>query len=264
MCELFAMTSREPANVSLSLAEFSRHGGLSAKHGDGWGIAYYHGSDAQIIREACPAFDSAQMQFVKNRSYESTLVISHIRKATMGEIALRNTQPFSRELNGRLFVFSHNGAFHDIQKILPLESDRFIPLGETDSEHAFCILMTRIQRLFEGGTPSFEQRLEVITTFAHSICALGPANFIVSDSEYIYCHGDRRTHADGIRPPGLHYLSRSCKTEPQPVIAEGLSISTTAESQDIVLVASVPLTEEGWRPFEPGQMLVLKDGLIVG
>ncbi|MFT7132784.1 MAG: hypothetical protein ACI81O_001496 [Cyclobacteriaceae bacterium] len=87
--------------------------------------------------------------------------------------------------------------------------------------------------------------------------------FIVSDSEYIYCHGDRRTHADGIRPPGLHYLSRSCKTEPQPAIAEGLSISTTAESQDILLVASVPLTDEGWRPFEPGQMLVLKDGFVL-
>ena len=84
--------------------------------------------------------------------------------------------------------------------------------GEADSEHAFCILMARIQCLFVDGAPSFEQRLDVMTTFARSIRALGPANFIVSDSESIYCHGDRRTHVDGIRPPGLHYLSRSCKT----------------------------------------------------
>jgi len=38
MCELFAMSSRHPANVRFSLEEFSRHGGLAGPHKDGWGI----------------------------------------------------------------------------------------------------------------------------------------------------------------------------------------------------------------------------------
>ncbi|MES9904747.1 MAG: class II glutamine amidotransferase [Sedimenticola sp.] len=40
MCELFAMSSLEPASVSFSMEEFSRHGGLSGPHRDGWGIAF--------------------------------------------------------------------------------------------------------------------------------------------------------------------------------------------------------------------------------
>jgi predicted glutamine amidotransferase len=35
MCELFAMASRVPATVSLSLEEFSKHGGLTNPHKDG-------------------------------------------------------------------------------------------------------------------------------------------------------------------------------------------------------------------------------------
>ena len=38
MCELFAMSARQPATVSLSLEEFARHGGETARHRDGWGV----------------------------------------------------------------------------------------------------------------------------------------------------------------------------------------------------------------------------------
>ena len=39
MCELFAMSSSKPTEVSFSLDEFSRHGGLTNLHKDGSGIA---------------------------------------------------------------------------------------------------------------------------------------------------------------------------------------------------------------------------------
>jgi glutamine amidotransferase len=41
LCELFALSSRLPATVSLSLKTLAEHGGGSAPHADGWGIAYY-------------------------------------------------------------------------------------------------------------------------------------------------------------------------------------------------------------------------------
>jgi len=44
MCELFAVSSKVPTNVSFSLEEFSRHGGGTAHHKDGWGLAFYDGS----------------------------------------------------------------------------------------------------------------------------------------------------------------------------------------------------------------------------
>ena len=47
MCEFFAISSRLPATVSLSLKTLAEHGGGSAPHADGWGIAYYREDDAR-------------------------------------------------------------------------------------------------------------------------------------------------------------------------------------------------------------------------
>jgi predicted glutamine amidotransferase len=265
MCELFAMASRVPATVNLSLDEFARHGGLTDHHKDGWGIAYYQDRDAQIIREPHPAFDSAQLQFVRHQGLGSSLVISHIRKATQGEPALRNTQPFSRELFGRVHVFVHNGMLPAITDSLSLESDHYLPIGETDSEYAFCVLLNKMHRLWSNNcsAPDLAERLKVVGELADELRPLGPANFIYSDGDYIFGHGDKRTHRDGIRPPGLFLLHRSCEVEPQPVDVPGLLISTQAESQDIVLLASVPLTDETWTPLKQGEILVLQKGFVV-
>ena len=59
MCELFSMSSSKATEVSFSLDEFSRHGGLTDQHKDGWGIAYYDDNDARIIKETCSASESA-------------------------------------------------------------------------------------------------------------------------------------------------------------------------------------------------------------
>ena len=50
MCELFALSSNQPTNVTFSLSEFAKHGGLTGPHKDGWGIAFYANRDAQIIK----------------------------------------------------------------------------------------------------------------------------------------------------------------------------------------------------------------------
>ncbi|MFT7685694.1 MAG: putative glutamine amidotransferase [Candidatus Azotimanducaceae bacterium] len=265
MCELFAMSSREAANASFSLEEFSKHGGLTDHHKDGWGVVYYRDNDTQIIREPKPAFNSAQLQFVKNHKVESNKVISHIRKATLGEVALRNTQPFSRELMGQMHTFVHNGMCPDIINEASLSASPYHPLGSTDSEYAFCVFMNSMANLYKekNGIPKLNDKMILVSEFANHIRPMGPANFIYSDSEHIFCHGDRRKHPDGMRPPGLNFISRSCKTNPKSVHTAGLSIVTEATSQDIVLVASVPLTNEDWQTFKHGEILVLKEGKIV-
>lgn len=268
MCELFAMSSRELANASFSLQEFSEHGGLTDHHKDGWGIVYYRENDAQIIREPVPAYNSAQLQFVKNRKLESNMIISHIRKATMGEVSLRNTQPFSRELKGNIHIFAHNGMCPDIIQD-SLETSPFQPIGDTDSEHAFCYFLKQMGERYSKHADSqiselsLDAKLDLLSQFANHIRAMGPANFIYSDSDYIFCHSDRRKHKEGITPPGLYVLCRSCKTEPKPVQVPGLSIVTDAKSQDIVLVASVPLSDEDWQPIPQGEILVLHQGKIL-
>jgi predicted glutamine amidotransferase len=54
---------------------------------------------------------------------------------------MKNCQPFVRELGGRVHVFAHNGDL-DIGALrakLPLGG--FRPVGDTDSEYAFCALL---------------------------------------------------------------------------------------------------------------------------
>ncbi len=45
MCELFALSSRDPATMTLSLEAFAKRGGLTGPHKDGWGIAYYENAE---------------------------------------------------------------------------------------------------------------------------------------------------------------------------------------------------------------------------
>jgi len=115
MCELFAMSSAHPATVTLSLEVFARHGGDTGPHRDGWGITYFEERDLRLIREAEPAADSDWVRFVRERGIASPLVLSHIRKATRGPRALRNTQPYVRELGGRMHAFVHNGHLAGIE-----------------------------------------------------------------------------------------------------------------------------------------------------
>ena len=77
MCELFAISSRLPATVSLSLKTLAEHGGGSAPHADGWGIAYYRGGDACLIKDTSAAHDSDWVHFVQSRGLSSTTIISH-------------------------------------------------------------------------------------------------------------------------------------------------------------------------------------------
>ena len=105
--------------------------------------------------------------------------------------------------------------------------------------------------------------MAVVREFAGFVGGLGPANFIYSDGEMMIAHGNRRTHPDGIHPPGLYYLSRRCQAQAPPA-ARGLDIRTDLTEQDIVLIASVPLTDEDWMPLHEGGLLLIRDGCIAG
>jgi glutamine amidotransferase len=140
MCELFGLSSRIPTVVSFSLNRFARRGGLDGRTLDGWGLAFYDGFDVRIVREPEPARDSVWLPFIEQRRVPSALVVSHIRHATQGRVALANTQPFVREFGGRMHCFAHNGKLANVEAQHSGELHWFHPIGETDSEVAACVL----------------------------------------------------------------------------------------------------------------------------
>lgn len=264
MCELFGMSARMPATVTLSLGRFARQGGDEAPHRDGWGVAYYEEGDVRRLRGVDAAAESPWVAFLREQGLSSETVIAHVRKANEGRVALRNTHPFTRELDGRMHAFAHNGHLHGFQDALPL-AGHWRPVGETDSEHAFCALLERLRPLWRdvelGGVPPLEARHAAVAGFAEALRALGPANFLYADGDALFAHADRRKWEDdgAVRPPGLHRLTRSCPLDPSSPIAGG-GVRVEQGPQTVQLFASVPLTDEPWEPMAEGDLVAARAG----
>lgn len=265
MCELFCMSSRLPTVATFTLDRFAARGGLDGRTIDGWGLAFYDGTDLRLYREPEPARDSLWLQYVGRRHLPARILLSHVRHATRGAVTLANTQPFAREVGGRMHCFAHNGRLEELGPEQARALRRYHPLGDTDSELAACILFERMAALWErNGPPSLAQRTAEFGTFATEMRRLGPANFLYSDGITLFAHGHRRTQADGrIAPPGLWQLQRHCAIDPDAAGVSGVRLDSAGGTQDIVLVASVPLTDEDWQPLAEGQALAIEQGTLV-
>ncbi len=262
MCELFAMSSRMPATLGFSLERLARRGGDEGPHRDGWGIAFYEGPDCLLLREPRPASESPLMHFMEHQGLRTRLALSHIRLATFGDRALRNTQPFLRELGGHMHAFAHNGDLPALLAEPDAPDAHHRPVGDTDSERAFCGLLERMAPLWRdagGALPSLADRLAAIAAYAAELRPLGPANFLYADGDALFVHADRRTQLDGrLQPPGLYLLQRCC-WESAPELADaGVELKTVR--QDVALVASAPLTDELWQPLGEGVVIALAGG----
>ena len=265
MCELFAMSSRYPSSVGFSLETLAQRGGHNGPHKDGWGVAYFEGRDVLLLRESSPAAESDLVRFMEVNGPPSNLVLSHIRLATQGKTTLRNTQPFQRELGGRAHVFAHNGNMPGIRDAHSLQTQRFTPVGDTDSEFAFCCLLERLGSLWDGSNgnpPSVEDRLDIVADLAASLRSLGAFNFVYADGDALFVHAHIRKQNDGVeRPPGLHLLVRSSNQQAVDLTESGIMLAPVA--QELALVASVPLTDdEPWEPIAPGEVVALRQGCV--
>jgi glutamine amidotransferase len=265
MCELFGVSSSEPVKVRYSLHAFAEHGGLIHPNKSGWGIAYHEGRDALLIKEPEPASDSPVVRFIESRPAASTCVIAHVRYATAGVPSFANTHPFMRELGGQMHVFAHNGSLAGIWDKLSLQSGTYRPVGETDSELAFCILLERLAPLWRSaaGPPALQERLGIFADTAAELAELGPANFLYSDGDVLFVHAHRRCWDQGDgrfsepRPPGLSLASL------RDLLVEGLHVEVPESRTDVAYVASVPLTKQGWRPLPEGTVAALRGGRVV-
>lgn len=272
MCELFCLSSRRPTRATFSLRHFAAHGTSGyGRNVDGWGVAFHEGRDVRLYKEPEPAGGSPWLGFIEQQSLPTRLLISHVRRATVGANSHANTQPFLRELGGRMHLFAHNGGFDDIAARFDAAAYRFRPVGETDSERAFCLLLERLVPLWEGAAaPSLAARLAAVEAFAAEMRPMGIANFLYSDGEFVFGHGHRRTQADGVvAPPGL-WLRHRHRVEGSGAgpASSGVTIHANGLSpaegpQEMALLASVPVTADQWRPLAEGEIVVLSAGELV-
>lgn len=135
MCELFGFSANKPVSIGFTWRGFISRGRV---HRDGWGVVFYpDGRSAYLVMELRPSVYSSMASFLRAKDVvRSRIVISHVRWASKGEVAYRNTHPFVRELFGKEWSFAHNGTLNSLPRPKFYE-----PVGETDSERAFCIIM---------------------------------------------------------------------------------------------------------------------------
>lgn len=127
--------------ADISFRTFRHRGEHNA---DGWVFACYSDKAAQIIKEPENSANSYMSEFI-NKSYKikSKIYISHVRLASAGSKSFSNTHPFSRELFGKEYIFAHNGTLHNFD----LSYTHYKPIGQTDSEQAFCYIIEKIKEI---------------------------------------------------------------------------------------------------------------------
>lgn len=259
MCQLLGMNCNAPTDVTFSFRGFAQRGGHTDQHTDGWGIAFFEGdSRAQSGKglrhfvDHLPACESPVAELIRRYPIKSHNVIAHIRKATQGQVALENCHPFVRELWGRYWVFAHNG---DLKGFAPRLHGSFRPVGNTDSELAFCWIMQELAKS-HAGVPSIAELTLTLRELAGKIAPHGTFNFLLSNGQALWAHAST----------SLYYVERHHPFTHATLSDEDLSINFaehTQPSDRVAVVVTAPLTRnENWTAFAPGELKVFVDGAL--
>lgn len=252
MCQLFALSCNVPSAVTFSFTGLSARGGQTDEHVDGYGLAFHDDKRCRLFIDEGRASDAALADFLRHHPIRARTVLAHIRKATQGAVQLSNCHPFLREWQGRHWSFCHNG---DLKDFHPRIAGSHLPLGDTDSERAFCWLLQELRRRFRSRrAPGWAQLAPVIAELAGRIARHGAFNFLLSDGEAVYAHASTKLFwLPRVHPfPTAHLVDHDMTLD--------LGVANGPDDR-MVLVATEPLTRnENWLPFVPGELRVFVAG----
>lgn len=253
MCELLGMSANVPTDIRFSFAALARRGGETGPHADGWGITFYEGGrGCRSFHDPDPSAKSELAKLLRRYAIKSRIVVAHVRKANRGRVSLENTHPFSRELWGRRWTFAHNGQLKGVKK-RPLNG--FEPIGSTDSEYAFCWILSQLQ--LRWAKPPRQASLDAfVAELSRDLEGLGVFNMLLTDSRVLYAHCGKR----------LCYLTRCAPFGTATLVDEDWRVDfaqETTETDVVTMIATRALTrDETWTELERGDTLVLIDGAV--
>jgi predicted glutamine amidotransferase len=250
MCRMLGIVASEPTDFRLCLHQGPRNLGLlSREHPDGWGIAVHSKTSEWCVqKEVACAGDDARFHEAAAGSRGETLV-AHIRKRTVGMVALENTHPFHR---GR-WVFAHNGTIDEMEYLRSKSSPTRLceVAGSTDSELFFAFLLTQIDK---AGSDSNVAAVDAILTETMRAVgkrsAMGACNFLLSDGRTLYAYRHGRTLFALERRQGDEARMARESVETGAVIETPWTLRRHA-----ILIASEQITDEPWEAVDDGTLL---------
>jgi hypothetical protein len=232
VCRFYALRASAPTRVDCCLVQApnsllaqSRQDLRGFENADGWGIAAFGELNAgigdwSIERRPDPAHDGHRFRAAAART-QATTVVAHVRRATVGTVALENTHPFR---HGR-WIFVHNGtvpyfaAIRDAMLAAMSAEHRAAIRGSTDSEHLFHLALSTYERIaHERTAPAPESPLLVSLQLALRQVVPGDRPGAAPRPQ---CPLERRP-AHGRQPLAAGApLPRACQARPVPGLRRG-------------------------------------------
>lgn len=256
--DILAVSFDAPASPSL---DFNLAETQNATASLGWGLGWYPSKQksAAVVKDPTARAGHIITNAITDWShFRSTIFFGKVRGAEAG-YGQADTQPFSRSFAGRDWLFMHNGdldkaalsEMHGRQKRL-LE-----PLGNTDSELAFCDLLAQLQD--SGARQLSEVDPETLHAWLNRFDALGSADMVLSDGNNIACFQGTQS------PKQLCYsrLQPPDRQEEYDAATMRLSITDPRDSfRTAFVVSSTPFFSGEWTGMQPGQLIVVNNGVI--
>ena len=278
MCRLYGYLSQRPTRVECglvcaqnSLLAQSRLDHRGLPNPDGWGLAWFDDEVPHVQKRVLQAAADPVFQVTVDGIYTRALV-AHVRTATVGEPTLANVHPFSV---GR-YVFGHNGTipvFDTIGQRMAAETPDWLMrqrIGTTDSELCFLWLLGELERRCAGSTQRGappqtvgEVVLRGVRRLREWCDELGPTsptlNLVLTDGRVLVAvrcgrtlYTLQRSTLQGCELCGTCHclVCRAQTKQVPPAQSHGKSDPCRA-----FVVASEPITEEGWTEVGDGTLI---------
>jgi glutamine amidotransferase len=263
MCQLLAINSVEPLEANPLLREFFTHADTNPH---GWGVADLSFREGSIVRSIERADKSPEAERFLARTRHYTNALAHIRAATVGQVEIENSHPFTAiDASGRHWTLIHKGTIFDFEPLNPYFRQQ---VGTTDSERILRYLIDHLNAAIdEKGAPlEADERFAVFSRLVEEMSEGNCLNLIIFDSDQFFVHANYQGALSMLASEGRVLLCTSA-------LEAGLAaVAAQDERQDegqstcdklYVPPTTVPLTTNGWRPVPLCTPLAFKHGRLV-
>lgn len=228
----------------------------------GWGIGWYPSSErgASVLKDPTSSSGEGVSDVLGGwNRFRSTLFVCHLR----GHVRPRNqedAQPFVRSYGGRQWIFAHDGDLTpDWAEAFPLPEDpAFEPLGRTDSEHAFCLLLSRLHAL--GHRSLAEVAPQELYAWLSELGRGGKLNVMLADGDYIAVYRDAQGQGE------IFWKRRVPPHTTSELRSGGLDIVLDAPldaNRTSLVFSSAALGGQPWEAMAPGELLLVRRGAVL-
>jgi glutamine amidotransferase len=238
-------------------------------NGDGFGIGWYSqeiSPEPATFVSLNPAWSNRNLRNLAPK-IKTECMLAHVRAASVGEVSESNCHPFQY----KSLLMAHNGGVENFTRIkrdlragLTDELYNWIK-GQTDSEHIFAFLVSRILSEHETISPdavveAFEYTFQTLKTLMakHDIKEEAYLNMVVTNGQFIV--GTRYVTNPNEDPLTLYHSEGG-----RYVVEDGITHMMAPEDDDqAVLVVSEKLTEDAhWTMIPKNHFVIVEPTLNV-